>query len=124
MFQVLDNGRPADMIEHPILKNHMWATSIFNTFDEAQIYAQCWLGIFRACAPYKPNTKTKYNGMGDTIEIREFSHTLLNISTVSNIITACKRFLYEYDDMGPLGKETIKREARAAIKETEVQRRE
>lgn len=70
MFQVLDNGKPADSSEYPSLKGHGWNNSIFQFFEAAEAYAMLWLGKYSACAPDVPDKKIDYTGCGDTIEIK------------------------------------------------------
>jgi hypothetical protein len=42
MYQVLENNIPADNKHFPELKNACWSNSIFNSFEEAKLYAFCW----------------------------------------------------------------------------------
>lgn len=66
MFQVLDNGKPAEM-ERSIL----WGDSIFQYFEQAYRYAKRWIGPgTEDCVPNRPDKKADYSGHGDTIEIK------------------------------------------------------
>ncbi len=65
MFQVLDNDKPAEL-----KGSKLWNNSIFQFFEEAQEYAECYCGEFGTCAPKRPNQKVDYSGYGDTIEIK------------------------------------------------------
>lgn len=71
MFQVFDNGRPADCNNHKV--HPTWNKSMYDSFEEAQQYCHQWLGEYANCTPLKPNQKINYSGWGDTIEIREVS---------------------------------------------------
>lgn len=74
MFQVFDNGVPADTAHCKV--HHSWASSTFQTYEEALKYARMWI------APYggsydgsqgldiELDKPCDYNGMGDIIEIR------------------------------------------------------
>lgn len=77
MFQVLENGKPANHQSFP--KVHpSWNKAEWETFEQAKIYAWKWLGD---CAggsndgtdgvELKLNTPYDYSGYGDIIEIRE-----------------------------------------------------
>jgi hypothetical protein len=74
MFQVFDNGRPADCNNHKV--HPTWNKSMYDSFEEAQQYCHQWLGEYANCTPLKPNQKINYSGWGDTIEIREVSTRL------------------------------------------------
>lgn len=66
MFQVLDNGKPAEM-----RNSDMWGDSIFQHFHQAQTYVRRWLGSsFYHCVPQRPDQKIDYSGYGDIIEIK------------------------------------------------------
>ena len=65
MFQVLDNGKPAEL-----KGSKLWSDSIFQFFEEAQEYAEYYMAEFGTCAPKRPDKKVDYSGRGDTIEIK------------------------------------------------------
>lgn len=70
-YQVLEGGKPADeSYLRPSLKGLGWDISIFDTFEEALVYANKWL---RGFGPQKLiiNTPLDYSGYGSMIEIRE-----------------------------------------------------
>lgn len=71
MYQVFDNGRPADKTGFPLLIGKGWDTSSFPALQEAQEYALNWLNLPQNCglelqvdAPYD------YSGYGDILEIK------------------------------------------------------
>lgn len=65
-YQVLENGVPCDA-EHQ--KAHpSWKTSIFDTFEEAQKYANKWLGMYGGVT-LELNKSWDYTGYGDYIVI-------------------------------------------------------
>ena len=93
-YQVLENGQPADWklcqksffrfsksrkkkIDNKFKKK--WATSIFNSFEEALCYVRKWLGIYgfwgnddgTSGVELKLNEHWNYSGYGDFIEIKE-----------------------------------------------------
>lgn len=90
-YQVLENGRSADwkLCEKSIVRfskskkkvsnkfKKKWATSIFNSFEEALLYARKWLGAYggsddgRSGIELKLNESWDYSGYGSMIEIRE-----------------------------------------------------
>ena len=73
-FQVFDGDKPAQFPDCRVDKS--WDNSVFDTEDEALVYARKW------CAPYgstydgtqgftiKAGEKYDYSGYGDFIEIR------------------------------------------------------
>lgn len=68
MYQVLDNGRPA---EYPRARNLIWGNSKFEHFLQAVDYARNWCGHWNINLPEQmvEAVKYDYNGYGDTIEI-------------------------------------------------------
>jgi hypothetical protein len=73
MFGVYDNGKPASGVGFPVLKGGGWDTHQFQTFEEAEKYAQNWLGLY-AGVTLEVNKPVDYDGYGTTIEIREESN--------------------------------------------------
>lgn len=71
-YQVFDNDKPADSNSYPKLKSGGWDNSIFDSLDEAQNYANSWLGHFDGCDDIflEVGEKLDYSGYGDYIEIR------------------------------------------------------
>ena len=69
MYQVLDNGKPADCFHCNV--HESWNKSTYSTFEEALEYARDWLGRYGIGVVLKPNTPWDYSGYGDIIEIRE-----------------------------------------------------
>lgn len=75
MYQVLNNGRPADCNEFNVLSS--LNQSIYINFDDAKRYAMKWVHE----EDYdnvdwnnlKPNVPVDYDGCGDTLEIRNLS---------------------------------------------------
>lgn len=66
MFQVLENGKAAEMKD-----TVLWANSIFQHFHQAQAYVQRWVGpIGESFVPNRPDQKIDYSGYGDMIEIK------------------------------------------------------
>lgn len=71
MFQVCDNGKPADdTTACPQLRGYGWTNSVFETFLEAAVYANKWLGEFGPLQ-LKLGVAVDYSGYGDTILIKE-----------------------------------------------------
>ena len=69
MFQVFDNGKPADCDHCAVSKS--WACSKFDTFEQALEYANSWLGYGLASGVVlKLNEEWDYSGAGDTICIK------------------------------------------------------
>jgi hypothetical protein len=73
-FNVYDNGRPAKSSSFSKWKrgkssNSDWANHSFASFEEAQQYADKWLGDY--AAPLTVNQPYDYSGYGDLVEIRE-----------------------------------------------------
>ena len=68
MFQVFEDDKPADVTGFPQLRS--WKNSKFATFEEAQDYANDWLGEFGGIV-LKLNEPQDYSGYGSFIEIRE-----------------------------------------------------
>lgn len=68
-YNVYDNGKPANSTSFKSLAGNGWDNSSFDTFVEAQAYANKWLGIFAMLLTV--NVPVDYNGCGDMIEIRE-----------------------------------------------------
>jgi hypothetical protein len=70
MFQVLDNGKPADCFHCGV--HESWNKSSYPTLKEAKFYALRWLGDFCYCIkPDWNGSPVNYDGYGDMIEIRE-----------------------------------------------------
>ncbi len=72
MFQVFDNGKPADSNGFPYLANLGWENSRFYTLEDARDYAHKWLGMgIYGMFEIGVNFPYDYSGYGDTIEIRQ-----------------------------------------------------
>lgn len=73
MFQVFDNGKPADCWNQKSLGDgeNGWTTSAFDTLDDAQEYATRYLGIYNPGRSLEVGEKYDYSGYGDILEIRE-----------------------------------------------------
>ena len=69
MYQVFDNGQPADYGHYDVPKS--WGSSKFKIYQQAEDYARKWLGDFYSGVTLKPNKRIDYSGYGDYIEIRE-----------------------------------------------------
>jgi hypothetical protein len=69
MYQVFDNGKPADCFHCNV--HESWNNSVYDTFEKALEYANKWLGFFGSGVVLKLNTPWDYSGYGDMIEIRE-----------------------------------------------------
>lgn len=70
MYQVFDNGKPADA-EHQGLDGS-WSNSKFDTLEEAQIYANHYLGFQKdILLLVELNVPYDYSGYGDFLEIRK-----------------------------------------------------
>lgn len=74
-YQVFDGGKPADCNYHNT--HDSWDNSVFNTFEEAQVYARKWLGPHYGGSEdgldgycLRVNTPWDYSDFGDLIEIR------------------------------------------------------
>lgn len=91
MFQVFDNGKPADEDGFPKLKEHGWETSKFETFAEAEKYALHWLGQW-APEPgvLQLNIPYDYNGYGDTILIKDISIKKMTATTEVKVHNSTK----------------------------------
>lgn len=66
MFTVYDSGSPAEM--------NGWFDPYFNTIEDAQAFAMRWLGEYydqRTMGNFIVDQPYDYNGLGDTIEIRQ-----------------------------------------------------
>ncbi len=75
MFQVLDDGKPAES-----RLSILWTNSIFQHFEDAHKYAKRWVGLgYEDCVPDKPDKKVDYSGRGNIIEIQELKTTLFEI---------------------------------------------
>lgn len=68
-YEVYDNGKLAGYPYHDV--DPTWKHPTYKTFEEAQTYAQNWLGEYSSLCPTEPNQVIDYSGEGDTIEIRE-----------------------------------------------------
>jgi len=69
MYQVFDNGKPADCLHHDVAP--CWSRSKFETFGEANTYANKWLGFDRAIGIIlNLDEDWDYSGYGDMICIR------------------------------------------------------
>jgi hypothetical protein len=73
IFQVLDNGMPADCYHHAV--SELLTNSKFKTYPEAEAYARQWLGGIYSESVFKSlkiNIPVEnYNATGDSFEIRE-----------------------------------------------------
>ncbi len=72
MFQVFDNGKPADNKHFPVAA--CWNKSQYSSFEEAYEYAKDWLGHYAYSLEesiHKVDWKIPYGGCDDYIEIRE-----------------------------------------------------
>lgn len=72
MYEVLDNGYPANYKGYPFLEGKGWDVSEFETLNEAREYLKHWLGVYCPNNVHKiqADEKVFYNGMGDWVEIR------------------------------------------------------
>lgn len=67
-FQVFESGKPA---QYPDCNVHpSWSNSIFNTWEDANKYANHWLGPYGGIILIS-NIPHDFSGYGDTIEIWE-----------------------------------------------------
>lgn len=71
MFQVFDNGKPAQYPDHKV--HESWTRSAFTSFQEARDYAMRWLGEW---APLDEDCielgiPFDYSGLGDIVLVRE-----------------------------------------------------
>jgi hypothetical protein len=73
MFGVYDNGKPASVVGFPVLRGCGWDNHQFQTFEEAEKYAQNWLGQYSGMT-LEVNKPVDYDGYGTMIEIREESN--------------------------------------------------
>lgn len=71
MFQVFDDGKPADTTGYPQLKGKGWENSCFNTLEKAREYARHWLGCYYEDSYFRIGIPYDYDGCGSMIEIRE-----------------------------------------------------
>ena len=77
MFQVFEDGKPADTQGYPIVRGSCWENSKFETFDEAVEYAHLWaLPVSRGelnkmCFAKMELNKPISLGQGAMMEIRE-----------------------------------------------------
>lgn len=68
MYRVFDNNKPA---RYPDCKvDPSWSQCDFNTFEEAQAYANNWLGVFGGVV-LEEGVPLDYSGYGSYIEIRK-----------------------------------------------------
>jgi hypothetical protein len=65
MFQVLDNGKPADYLHHTV--DHSWKQSLFQTEEEAIAYAKHWTNDREL--KIKCGESVDYSGYGDIVSI-------------------------------------------------------
>lgn len=70
VYQVLENGKPADSKSYPKLANLGWDNSTFESFEAALAYALKWLGCY-APKTLEVGIPYDYSGYGDTIEIKK-----------------------------------------------------
>ena len=63
MYKVLDNGKPALLIESE------WKKFEYDTFEEALSYVESWLGEEYSIPFGWRGSRYDYSGYGDTIEI-------------------------------------------------------
>ena len=82
MFQVFDNGNPADHRFNKTVST-IWGPSHFDSFNAALIYARQWLWPYGGedasgltGIVLHPNTPYDYSGYGDFIEIREVENPI------------------------------------------------
>jgi hypothetical protein len=74
MYQVLENGQPADC-EHRRVDS-FWAKSSYNDFDDAKAYLQKWMGLDAQSVNWDKvivGKKIRYKKY--TMEIKEISCT-------------------------------------------------
>lgn len=72
MFQVFDNGKPADRVGCKV--HDSWNKSSYDTLEEAREYVKMWLGktwALSADVVLQVGVPVDYTGFGDYIEIRE-----------------------------------------------------
>jgi hypothetical protein len=75
MYQVFDNGKPAQYPDHPVHPSR--DNSTFETLREALVHAWKWLGPFGGSfdgssgIPLQVGIPWDYSGHGDMIEIRK-----------------------------------------------------
>jgi cation diffusion facilitator CzcD-associated flavoprotein CzcO len=64
---------PADVTGYPTLKSAIWAQSKYATFEEAEAYANKWLGAYATDETLKLvlDERYEFSGYGDYIVIRE-----------------------------------------------------
>lgn len=68
-YQVLEDDKPCDAKHHRV--DSSWSNSIFDTFEEAQAYANKWLGDVYGPVELALNVPYDFCGFGKGIEIRE-----------------------------------------------------
>lgn len=68
-YQVFDNGKPADCHHHKM--HGSWEKSSFDTLEEAEAYANNWLGIYGQYEAHELLTGVDYSGYGDVIQIKK-----------------------------------------------------
>jgi hypothetical protein len=71
MFQVLENGKPADSTSFPMLKKGKgWDKSIFDTFEDANDYAKQYFYPY-LIGDFELNKVYSFAGGEDTAQIIE-----------------------------------------------------
>ncbi len=73
-YQVVQNGKTADRNGFQDLKAECWSNSLFDTFEEAQLYANDWLGQYKrdiSLDPFEVGVPFYFNGPDDFVEIVE-----------------------------------------------------
>lgn len=69
MFQVLENGKPADCRYFNVSPD--WECSQFDAFEDAEAYARVWLGEWGYGLSLKLGEPCEYNNNGDKILIKQ-----------------------------------------------------
>lgn len=68
-FQVLENNHPADCNSFNV--HNSWNQSAYETLQEAQEYANKWLGAYQPKDPLQVDEEYYYSGSDDFVVIRE-----------------------------------------------------
>jgi hypothetical protein len=69
-YGVFDNNNPACELGYPELEGYGWDNYLFDTLEEAQEYANKWLGPDSPGRYLKLGEKYDSSGYGDIVEIR------------------------------------------------------
>ncbi len=73
-YGVFDNNRPCSTVGFPDF-DPSWDNHLFDSFDDALVYANKWLGYYPDYVSLKVNKPWDYSGYGDFIEIVEMETT-------------------------------------------------